>query len=353
MSQGATALPATGTFTGLTEQGYINAALAALLTNNSGGTAPSSPSQWQTWLDTSVSNYGTLRIYDGTGWRALATLDLVNLVLGLQEGGGAQESIASASTTDLWSTNSVGAQVKITGTTTITKLTNASAIVGTRKKVTFGGILTLTHDATKLILPNGGNNIITAAGDSMEVTALTSTNVMVSNYVRASGQPINQASGRVLLNTLTPSAAASASDTTSITGTYREYELEFTGFSTSTGPLSLLLHGSGSFQTTGYDTFTGAPASSGGTTGATTTSIPLLPAGIANLNNATIALTIYGTAGGSFILGRSTYYYFASSIAYFGMSDIAAQFIGFTCDGFKVQPASGTLSGTVYVYGRN
>jgi len=157
----------------------------------------------------------------------------------------------------------------------------------------------------------------------------------------------------VLLNTLTASSSASLSDTTSITGTYRQYVIEFVGFSTSTGPLALLLHGSGSFQTTGYNNFLGAPATTGGSTAGTDTSIPLIPAGIANINNATVSITLYGTATGSIIQGRSTYYYFdGGSVARFGMSDLSAQFVFGTCDGFKLQPASGTLSsGTIYVYG--
>jgi microcystin-dependent protein len=68
MSQGSTILPTTGVFSGLTEQGNINAALAALLSLNSGGSAPASPTQYQFWADTSVSNQVTLRWYIGATW---------------------------------------------------------------------------------------------------------------------------------------------------------------------------------------------------------------------------------------------------------------------------------------------
>jgi microcystin-dependent protein len=75
MSQGSTVLPTIGVFSGLTEQGSINAALAALLSNNSGGAAPSAPAQYQFWADTSVSNQVTIRMYIGTTWVPLMVAD--------------------------------------------------------------------------------------------------------------------------------------------------------------------------------------------------------------------------------------------------------------------------------------
>ena len=68
-------------------------------------------------------------------------------------------NIASATTTDL--SAATGNSVTITGTTTITGLGTVQA--GTTIKATFSGILTLTHNATSLILPNAGTNITTAA----------------------------------------------------------------------------------------------------------------------------------------------------------------------------------------------
>lgn len=69
--------------------------------------------------------------------------------------------IASATTTDL--STATGNLVHITGTTTITSFGTVQA--GTTIKVIFDGTLTLTHNATSLILP-GSANIITGAGDS-------------------------------------------------------------------------------------------------------------------------------------------------------------------------------------------
>ena len=69
--------------------------------------------------------------------------------------------ITSASSINLY--NSGGDYNHVTGTTTITSLGTAPA--GFEKKIVFDGILTLTHNATSLILP-GGANITTAVGDS-------------------------------------------------------------------------------------------------------------------------------------------------------------------------------------------
>lgn len=74
--------------------------------------------------------------------------------------GTAGTDIASATTTDIGA--ATGMSVHVTGTTTITGLGTIGN--GTLRFVTFDGILTLTHNATSLILP-GGANIATAAGD--------------------------------------------------------------------------------------------------------------------------------------------------------------------------------------------
>ncbi len=85
MSQGSTVLPTTGVFSGLTEQGNINAALAALVSENSGGSPPSSPAPvvGQPWLDTSVSGYVTHRRYNGSTWNPIWTLDLTTGLISL------------------------------------------------------------------------------------------------------------------------------------------------------------------------------------------------------------------------------------------------------------------------------
>ncbi len=89
-------------------------------------------------------------------------------------------NIASASTVDL--SAATGDVVNITGTTTITSLGTVSA--GMRVWIVFGGALTLTHNATSLILP-GGANITTAAGDVACFESLGSGNWRCFVYQRA------------------------------------------------------------------------------------------------------------------------------------------------------------------------
>lgn len=74
---------------------------------------------------------------------------------------GQPANLASAATTDIGAQNTV--LLNITGTTTITSFgTNYNG----PRYLRFDGALTLTHNATTLILP-GGANITTAAGDSL------------------------------------------------------------------------------------------------------------------------------------------------------------------------------------------
>ncbi|HYF88967.1 hypothetical protein [Azospirillum sp.] len=91
-------------------------------------------------------------------------------------------TVASASTTDIGA--AAGNAVRVTGTTTITALGTAQS--GARRHVTFSGALTLTHNATSLILP-GAANITTAAGDTAEFESLGGSNWRCVAYSRASG----------------------------------------------------------------------------------------------------------------------------------------------------------------------
>lgn len=99
--------------------------------------------------------------------------------------------IPSATTTDIGA--STGRFVHITGTTTITGLGTKTA--GVVRFVVFDGILTLTHNATSLILP-GAANIITAAGDGSVFVSEGAGNWRCIDYIRASGLPVvNTAAG--------------------------------------------------------------------------------------------------------------------------------------------------------------
>lgn len=92
--------------------------------------------------------------------------------------------IASAATTNIAA--ATGHFVHVTGTTTITALGTAAA--GVERVVRFAGSLTLTHNATSLILPSGGS-IITAANDLARFVSEGSGNWRCTAYQRASSVP--------------------------------------------------------------------------------------------------------------------------------------------------------------------
>jgi len=96
-------------------------------------------------------------------------------------------TVASAATVDLSTTTNT---VNVTGTATITSLGTVAA--GAHRLVTFAGALTLTHNATSLVLPSG-DNILTAAGDSAEFLSLGSGNWKCTAYLPAVGQIATQA----------------------------------------------------------------------------------------------------------------------------------------------------------------
>jgi hypothetical protein len=190
-AQGSGCVPTTGTVSGLTMAQDINAGIAALISTNSGASAPATDCtavaiKGQLWLDTSLTP-NILRQYDGVStWVPLGALDATNHLWSPPIGGGTA-TIASATTADLWSSNA--SSITISGTTSIIQLASGTAVPGTVKMVVASGAFVLTYDATKLILP-GAQNITTAAGDSFEVVALTSTNVKVINYTHADGSAL-------------------------------------------------------------------------------------------------------------------------------------------------------------------
>lgn len=186
-SQQNTWSPTTGTVSGLQLTTNYNNAFSAIQSCNSGASAPMNDQtaaavKGQCWLNTSTTP-NTVEMYDGTNWITLGWLD-TSAHLWIANGGGGTGSIASATTTDLGSV--VNPVMSVTGTTTITGL-GSSAITGARKYLNFTGILTLTHNATSLILPNSGSNITTAVGDTAIAEYLGSGNWRVVVYQRASG----------------------------------------------------------------------------------------------------------------------------------------------------------------------
>lgn len=95
------------------------------------------------------------------------------------------QTIASATTTDIGAATSNS--IDISGTTTITGLGTIAS--GACRRVRFTGVLTLTHNATSLILP-GTANITTAANDTAVFISLGGGNWFCLSYSRASGKPV-------------------------------------------------------------------------------------------------------------------------------------------------------------------
>ena len=140
--------------------------------------------------------------------------------------------LASATTTDIGAQTSNN--VRITGTTTITSL--GTAANGVTRQLRFAGALTLTHNATSLILPFGAN-ILTTAGDTCTAKSLGSGDWVVTDFMFANiwrGAPVVLAE-----------AVASNSATLDITGVfsdaYDRYELEILSLVPQNNDVSLTL----------------------------------------------------------------------------------------------------------------
>ncbi len=121
---------------------------------------------------------------------------------------GTEADLASGATTDIGVQNTNFLQV--TGTTTITSF--GTTYRGPRF-VRFSGALTLTHNATTLILP-GAASILTVAGDVAIVvpvaTAGTPTGWKVVGYQRAAGMPAT--AGPLASSGITGAAASGANN---------------------------------------------------------------------------------------------------------------------------------------------
>lgn len=112
-----------------------------------------------------------------------------------------QTDIASAATTSI-GTTAAGDTVHITGTTTITSFGTSTSANGLLRIVIFDGALTLTHNATSLILPTGAN-ITTAAGDSAEFVCENTA----LGYWRCTGYQRKDGTPLAVLNGVTQAAS--------------------------------------------------------------------------------------------------------------------------------------------------
>ncbi len=159
-------------------------------------------------------------------------------------------AVASAGTTDIW-TPADGNYIHITGTTTITSLGTAPQ-AGAERTVIFDGALTLTHNATSLILP-GAANITTAAGDRAIVRADTTANMIVVAYTKASGTAVVAATSGPSSSLSNATTSGTTVDVT-LSGTPTRIVVALNGVSGSgaTSVISLLLGTGGGVVASGY-----------------------------------------------------------------------------------------------------
>jgi hypothetical protein len=191
---------------------------------------------WQGPATAVPSLASTTEVLTGTDAAKTATPDAI---AALWEKGSDK---ASAGTTSF----DEGGYVHITGTTTITDLDFATAKDGRGIKVIFDGILTLTHNATTLILP-GAANITTAAGDRAEFVQDSSDNIICLWYTKADGTAVvvNPSNSLTLLATLTTTSGTSHSATGLSPASYKYYWIDIRGVSSDNTTVTLQMAASG------------------------------------------------------------------------------------------------------------
>ncbi|WP_375458408.1 DUF2793 domain-containing protein [uncultured Enterovirga sp.] len=118
---------------------------------------------------------------DGTTWRTALSLDAGTGSLDFTS---PFTTVASAATTDIGSLPS--RKILVTGTTAITSFGSAAS---KERILVFTGALTLTHNATTLILP-GAANITTAANDVAHAVSDAAGSWRIAAYARASGKSV-------------------------------------------------------------------------------------------------------------------------------------------------------------------
>lgn len=140
--------------------------------------------------------------------------------------------VASAGTISLGE----GGYFHVTGTTTITDIDFATDKAGRAAWVEFTGILTLTHNASTLILPTGAN-ITTAAGDTACFVSEGTDIVRCVAYNRASGAALASSAtpGRVLITETVTSSSQATVSFSSFSSSYRDLEIRVRGRCTDAG----------------------------------------------------------------------------------------------------------------------
>jgi hypothetical protein len=190
MSQGSLNVPITGPVSPTAFAGDINSAFDALVSKNSGGSAPAnfptSPgaaTTFEDWADTSPGA-GIIdeREFDGTNWLIKGSMDQTAHVWMPKVGGGSG-TIAAAGSTDIGSVRQ--SYMTVTGSVPGTPITsfgsNALLTVGETKFLRFTAAGIITYNATTMILP-GAADLPFNAGDTLQATYLGGGNWLAYDF---------------------------------------------------------------------------------------------------------------------------------------------------------------------------
>lgn len=191
MSQASLNVPTIGPSPPTTFAGIMNGALDAVVTKNSGATAPANfpttsggaPTAFQDWADTSPGS-GLIdeKEFDGSTWLNKGAMDQTNHVWMPKVGGGSG-TIAAAGTTDIGSVRQ--SYVLITGSSLSTAITsfgnNALLNTGETRFLKFAASGILTYNVTSMILP-GAADLSFNAGDTIQAVYLSGGNWLCFNY---------------------------------------------------------------------------------------------------------------------------------------------------------------------------
>ena len=159
-------------------------------------------------------------------------------------------NIASASTTAISAADSDF--VTITGTTGITSFGTPASLSRKHIWAVFAGALTLTHNATSLILP-GAANYTTSAGDVLECVHISGANWRVVGITRANGQAVAVASSGPTLGTPVATTSGTAIDFTGIPAGVKQIVISIDGSSVNISDNMVIQIGdSGGIETSGY-----------------------------------------------------------------------------------------------------
>lgn len=174
--------------------------------------------------------------YDGTRFQlavaaiadgSITSAKLANAALTLPNSLNFAPAVTLASAASVAIGAAASNNITITGTTTITSFDTIAN--GTTRQVVFSGALTLTHNATSLILPTA-SNITTAAGDVATFLSLGSGNWRCTGYQRSNGISIWTNSN---LQPITASVATNA-----LTLTLNPTALDFRSSTLSSGTVN-------------------------------------------------------------------------------------------------------------------